>query len=107
MLSPSRPPAPRPPGNVTRLQLLAVSGPQLGVNKDTETTAPGGTKSGPSTGTEPSTGVEDSTQGDGATNKQGKDDMKEGKGGTGTGGASSGNAPGGAGVEQSSEGQVH
>ena len=78
---------------------------QGATNKDTETTAPGGDKSGPSTGTEPGTGVEDSTQGEGATNKQGKDDMKEGKGGTGTGGASTGNAPGGTGVEQSSEGQ--
>ena len=78
---------------------------QGATNKDTTTTAPTGSKSGPSTGTEPGTGVEDSVQGEGATNKAGKDDMEEGKGGTGTGGASSGNAPGGTGVEQSTEGQ--
>ena len=34
---------------------------------------------GPSTGLEPGTGIEDSAQGEGATAKQGKPDMKEGK----------------------------
>ncbi len=72
--------------------------------KDTETMTPMGAKEGPATGTEPGTGIEDSVQGEGATNKAGMDDMKEGKGAN-MGGASSGDAPGGTGVEDSEEGK--
>ena len=74
-------------------------------DKDTSTMAPMGSKTGASTGTEPGTGVEDSVQGEGANNKQGMDDMKEGKGATNMGGAATGNAPGGTGVEDSAEGK--
>jgi hypothetical protein len=74
-------------------------------DKDTSTMAPMGSKDGASTGKEPGTGVEDSVQGEGATNKQGMDDMKEGKGGTNMGGAASGNAPGGTGIEDSEAGK--
>ena len=74
-------------------------------DKDTTTTTPMGSKAGDATGKEPGTGVEDSVQGEGATNKQGMDDMKEGKGGTNMGGAASGNAPGGTGIEDSEAGK--
>jgi len=73
-------------------------------DKDTTTTAPMGSKAGDATGKEPGTGVEDTVQGEGATNKAGMPDDKEGKA-KNMGGASSGTAPGGTGVEDSSEGK--
>jgi hypothetical protein len=76
---------------------------QGATNKDTETLPGESSKAGDPTGKEPGTGVEDSVQGEGATAKQGMDDTKEGKAGTDMGGAPTGNALGGTGVEGSAE----
>jgi len=62
-----------------------------------------GSKDGANTGMQPGSGIEDSAAGKGATDKQGMDETKGSK--TQMGGASSGTAPGGTGVEQSSEGE--